>query len=178
MKTEFAEVACTETYLAVLKVIRHTCSKFVRQNGGDVDDAISIANEAFIRAYNKDDFDGTKSSFATWIRSKVWYALLDEMRTRVGRTNRMPRVHINLDRVETEGPGFDTEGFLGTLSEDARIVAEMVLRDSVPLNLEVYGRGEYTPGNVVRGLKTVLKELGWSMDRITGSFEEIRTAVC
>lgn len=178
MPTEFAVLACATTYADSQNVVYETCHHFVRCYGGEFEECLSIANEVYTKLYWKDDWKEKKSSFKTWLRRKITYALLEDMRLRRGRNNRLPKVDLELEFLPTEKvEDFDLQDFLDYLSEDARVVAEMVLTESIPLTMEVYQRGDFTPKNVLRALGKVLSGLGWTSKRILESFEEVKQAI-
>lgn len=177
MPTQFATEAFAVTFQDAAPTIMDTCLDFARKYGGEVDEYFSVGCMTFVKAYLGDTFDHTKSSFKTWIRTKVWFQLLDDMRTRLGRNNRLPRVDADLDKHPTQEGSFDLDEFLETLSEDAQTVIQLVVDTPPAFALEVYVRGEFTPGNVLRSLRIFLRDLGWASARIVEAFEEVRQAL-
>ena len=79
-----------ETYAECERLIKSTVNSFQRRYGGDRDELMSAAGEAFMEAYSgpKKRFTLSKKKrpgnfhFGGWLNKTIWYALLDTLNER------------------------------------------------------------------------------------------------
>ena len=76
--TTLTEISRAETYNDIRDLLYKICWTFIGKYDGEFNEYFSIANEAYLRAY--DEFDSSCGGFANWIWSCVWNSLLDELR--------------------------------------------------------------------------------------------------
>ena len=171
--TDLAMIAVSETYLDVEKLIFHTVHRFVKAYGGDFDEYRSDANLAYMDAYQT--YHRSKGTFEAWVRFKVWKRLLEVLRTKIGRNNRLPRVEADLEAmpVHAEPNPFWLSDFLAELSDDARAVVELILDSPQSIEQSIRKRGGDTPHNIKAAVKEFLKDVGWAAGQVTDSFLEI-----
>ena len=132
-------------------------------NVGTFDERLSLANEAWLRAYytyNPHNEQG--ASFATWVRLRTRGVLIDETRRRC-RHNREQSME-GLDCPQRAR--FDLDQFLSLLSPDASHAVREALR--------MTGRNR---GVLWQRLFTTLREQGWNRDRILRAFNEVGEAL-
>ena len=164
--------AINETYGDVELLVYSTVHQFIRSYGGDFDECLSVAHDAYIDAYDR--YDGS-SSFSSWVRWKVWYRLLDDMRNRAKHAARVICDDgTALATVATDTPPeFDLDGFLGRLSREARDVVRVVLDppEEVVKDLALFGD---SPPSFLHTVRTYLAYMGWSKAEVAEAFDEVR----
>lgn len=154
-----------ETYRDVEKLIYKMSWQAARQYGGDCDDYVSAANEAFMDAFaSYDASQGT--AFSTWLFWKIRGAITCEIRKPFTEP-------CDMNSIAKEDQ-FDCDVFIRELKHDARIVVRMVIESPVDVFDLLHHKDI---GSVMRcGLYCKLKNIGWTVARISESFSEIRTA--
>lgn len=162
-----------ETYEDVKKLIYKTCYDYARRYGGDIDELVSIGNEAYCVAYST--YDATKNvKFATWVRTQVWYAMKNAKRAKrkYRKEYACGEYDVQLTRASSE---FDLDNFAVGLTPDSQFILGLI--QSPPDNLinpiEAKGGHGY---NWRSTLRTHLIGLGWTVSRVLESYEEIRNA--
>lgn len=177
MATKVAErMALSETYADVERLVYKTCWQFVERHGGEFDECLSIANGAYMEAYRT--HTASRSRFSTWLRTCVWYALLNAERAESRRRERT--VHDNgplLDIVAENADGLkrlSTDGLLSELGDDAATVVRITL----DAGRELAAMASFRKAPDHRSaICQYLHGVGWTMDRIAESFREIRGAI-
>jgi len=165
--------AITETYADIEKMIFHMAWKAVNMFGGDWDDYFSIANEAFIDAYNS--FDPDQTQFTTWlwwnVRGRILHSMnktkMDQMTTNIGDDVEM------IDLAEREH--FDFQRFYDELSIGAKRVVMLVI-DS-PWDLAEIAFSNDGPECIRSGMFKQLRRMGWTVAMICDAFVEVREAL-
>jgi DNA-directed RNA polymerase specialized sigma24 family protein len=170
-----------DNYRDCKAILYHTVIRFKRRYGGDLDDLVSEANEAFLRAcYSWREEGG--ASLKTWVRSKVWHALLKARRKQARRHRLLPTVGA-AERLLAGLPqprAFDLPGLLRELSEGAAEAARLAVEPPLDVLLAArrHGRGKRLHAGARRqAVREYLAELGWSVRRINAAFREIREAL-
>ena len=162
----------TDTYKGVEKMLDQLSWKAARRFNGDFDDYRSVANEAFLTAYEKfDPVRGIKfSTFLHWcVSNAIWGQVASDRK----RNERFCSTG-DLDRNTAEDELGRVGRMMTDLSDDARTVVELVTQTPGELVQIVRSR---KPLESRRHLWRYLRELGWTMGRVLGSFEEIREAL-
>lgn len=163
-------------YKLVRDLIFYQAQSFKESYGGMIDELISEANFAFVKAHNQ--FITGRSptgkeitdSYATEISRSVWYRLFDSMRLKVRREHLAKMVSIEDEGVEGEMfNAFD-------LSKDARYVVALVLDppDYIISSAELKGGECRNYRSAIRGF---LKKNKWSATRIDCVFNEIKDII-
>lgn len=170
-------------YTAVSDLIFHQVYKFKRTYGGDIEDLMGEAHVAFMRGHRAcEKGENTDPVYSTEIRRWVWYLLFDALRVRLERKRKVKfSTTEGKEEVfaEPEVSTFDRDGFMATLSEDARYAAGLVL--NTPPALDKVARGK---GGSARNYKSTVREylkapqlcpprLGWKQERVIAAFNEI-----
>lgn len=154
------------TYESVKKLIKKLCNRKHCQRC-TFDDRLSVANEAYAKSHT--DWKPERSSFSTHIHNRVRFALLTECKK--CKQQKIKYAHYNTNQIQAkEKLGF--WGTLGELSEDAHVVANLLIETPGEL---VKLRNSRRKG--LRFLRSCLYELGWGIERIRESFSEIRRAL-
>jgi hypothetical protein len=156
-----AEVACRMEYEGVEQMLNRICWKFKTTHGGDWDELKSVANLAFIKAW--DNYNDSRSAFTTYCWHYVWGYLMNYTTSRLKQ-----KVNCEADETVAYRPLS-----LEELSDDANTVIRLVL--STVVDWHGVARRQ---DDIRWGLwKTLKKELNWSAKRVMESFEEIREAL-
>jgi hypothetical protein len=152
-----------EAYRGIEKMIYKLSWQAARRYGGDWEDYASAANEAFMDAYSSYD-PGQHTLFSTWLWWKIRGAITREIRKPCTEP-------CDMNSISKEEQ-FDCEAFIRELGFDARVVVRMVVESPV----EVFDLLHHKDiGSVMRcGLQRKLKNIGWTVARISESFSEIR----
>lgn len=167
-------------YLSVQDLIKATVKQFATTKGGDRDELMGIANLTYAKIEKR--WDGDLSKFSTWIRYNVWNAMLDHLRTEIGRLRRVPRTYVDdMDTAFTTPSPSDSQlkAMLDGLSKEARLVASLVVEDvpEITLFMRMRKRKNPTPSNYLYSIKEFLQDIGWSASEIATSFKEIKEAL-
>lgn len=168
-----ANWAAEETFKEHKGLIHSTVKEFAKQKGvcGDgFEDMTSQAMLYYTQAYVSHDPE--VANFSTHARFKIWMGLLEQARKIAKEKARMQRVGLETLPL-THKEGFSPEKFFSDLSPDAQFLGQLVL--DPPSGLAQ--RGVDKVPSIRASLKKFLKDLGWSMERITETFQEIREAL-
>ena len=165
--TTLTQEAITETFEDTKNLIHKTCHDFISANGGNYEDAFSLAQQIFFEVYERyDEHKGTL--FSTYLRQVIWWRLMDSYRSAKYRSTNLPRVPVELETIKVDTTHeFDLQDFCDRvgLGKDARTVCDLVAkRPEVP--------GRTRAGK--KALKKILtKEFGWSIHRCDRTFRQI-----
>lgn len=152
---------CEMTYEDVELLIYKTATQFRTKYGGDLDDLISVSNLCFLQVYQK-PFDPTKGAkFSTWLRIKVWYALLSDRRNRAIRASR--EMTTDWEDIPENLYSCDAEENRWDLSEDAEMLIKAALSGQIKTSDSLMG--------IARD------DRGWSWERITNGWKEVQEAI-
>lgn len=171
-----------EGYAQVCDMIMGQAYSFVRRTGEDFEEVLSEANELFVTGHIQYDGGLTNKKrvimwdYKTQIHLCIWYGLYDKMRN--GNNRRKIAQFVPLeghDRATKDGD-FNAGEFVEELSTDAKLCAEMVLNPPVGLMQTVYEKGG-TPRNYRSTIRAYLRTMGWSAERVSMAFDEIKTAL-
>ena len=168
-------------YRKVEKLIWDTCLSFRRSHGGDLDDLIGEAHVAYMLCL--DSYNPARSKFGTWVRNKVWFALLERARSTARYHGRFPMecrdAVAGFDDIATrsEPDEFDTDGFLAALGDDARMVAALALEPNIDIRLDCECRKGRDETKIRKSVTAFLRGCGWEPERIAAAFAEVRSAL-
>jgi hypothetical protein len=171
------------TYEDVLDDILLHCRRFWWRFGGEWLDWLSEGNYIFVQAYHSHDED--KGPFIDYLRFMLSRRLYEKVRGKVKRYKGIERGHPR-ERFYANVPDITYQvGFLDRLrmelSDDAYNIVQLVLTVPNDLKLIMLTRPEQE-GHGVRNIRGSVKELlcdiGWSVDKITETFAEIKEALC
>ena len=159
------ELPCAEMHFAMMSEVHSLANQFCRKHSSfRKDEALSVVDMAFIESFQSYDPD-KGASFSTWfhwIAQKRLLTLLEK---------EIETISIEVDVVDPCSSHF--LDFVDELSEDARIVVELVLE--TPKELLRLIQDKWHPRRKTRdNLRQYLVRLGWSIDRVRESFGEIR----
>ncbi len=153
---------CEEhAYVDALPLIRATCARFQRRYGGNLDDHLSRADEAFVRAWRGHDPD--KGPFDKQVRYYVWMGLFGQVRDAARRNGTLRRTEMPFDVPDVYSGQERLDRRLREASEDARLAAGLVL----------LGRKINNPARIKETLVEFLLDAGWGAGRILGAFKEL-----
>lgn len=162
--------AISETYVDVERYLWDLSHQFKRQYGGDLEEIIGEARLHYVRAFRTHE-QSKGGLFTSWLRSKVWWGLLDRKRKEARHASRLTRVDLDLDKLPSR------RGLASILSdstnEDVATLMEL-LRES-PGELRALLR--MAPERRRNGLWDYLRGVGWTAQRIRETFEEILEAM-
>lgn len=163
-----------ETYRDVERLLYRLCWQAVYKYGGEWEDYLSAAHEAYADAYAT--FDATQgAAFSTWLWWKVQGAITGERHRGKIQTNTVAcGEDIDLDALPGRS-GFCYNSFLADLGRDAQTVVKMVVESPNEI-WDLLHHKEI--GSISRaGLCRRLQGIGWSVARVVESFSEIREAL-
>lgn len=181
--------AAGECYAECEHIIRATVAGFIERCGGNWDDLMAEANLAFVdgyRAFNRPEFRAKRgydehnpTHFTLNIRRWVLAQLRDYFRTKTQHRCAHKVIVKHEEKCELfcdPKPAFNMLNFTDSLSEDARVAAQLVL--DTPADL---CRAAVARGGSERNLRCLIRQhlagLGWSSKRVNEVFEEIRLAL-
>lgn len=170
--TKYQRTSCEETYHDVENLIYDLCWQFKRKFGGDINELIADANTHFMRAYQAQSFDPSKSKFSTWVSNIVWRGLLcDHTRDRTRRVQVIASEKMDLNEAKLESKLLAA---MAELTGDAATVLRLVVDMPEELAAASRARGGQ-PRNIRSALREYLAGIGWSYERVAESFDEIRS---
>jgi hypothetical protein len=162
-----------ETYCDIEKMLYKMAWQTTKKFGGDFQEHLSAANEAFSDAYISYR-EGMNTSFSTWL---YW-----QVRGRLQRStfrNKMEQHTVNTGEdidlsIFSCKDSFDLHTLLNEVSHDARVAIELIMdSDFVDLDLS-----RETVSCIRSGLAVKLQEIGWTTARIVDAFFEVKEALC
>ena len=168
--------AATWTYEDVEKLIMLEVHKHIARCGGDFHECLSIANEAFMKEYQRWPGESSVASFNTWLVRNIRYRFIDDYRTRKKKSSRIEPVK---DLARLQAPrDFEWRRFALELTEDAQTVLRLIFDDDAPKIIvkESDNRGG-KPKDIRTTLRDYLAGAGWTAKQITDAFHEIRDAL-
>jgi len=161
-RTMLEQYAENQTYIDVERMLYYVCGRFKTRFGGELHEYLSVANDAFLRAYLK--WDPAKSAFTTYAWHCTWNALRDVARQRRRWGEKIVGNSELSDRAIDSR--FNLAEFLRELSDDARIVVHVVL--DTPREFADMGKNS---------VRDYLGRIGWATERISESFSEMRESL-
>lgn len=166
--------AIAESYEDVEGILKTLAESHRKASKGllTFEEALSDANEAFMRAYSS--YDGS-AKFATWVWQTVSYRLLEVRRQAAhkARVNRS-RVEGYADYVAhaVTGESRRLRESLEELAGDARVVVGLVLDTPEEVLAAADAKGGRPP-QVRKAITDHLRSIGWTIARVKEAFEEI-----
>lgn len=168
-----------EAFALVENLLFDQVHKFHRRFGGDKDDLIGQANEAFVKGHAEFITGKTrtgrdiKDPYATSIRRWIWFSMFDIMRARIAKNDATEAIGER-DFAHTDAERFDIEELcLGT---DARKVVKLLIDAPRSVELPAERKGG-TPRNYRSTVREWLTDRGWAPLRINAAFREIKNAL-
>lgn len=121
--------AAGETYLDVESLIYKTIWDFRARYGGNEEDLLDVCQEAFVEAYRT--HNEQLSSFVTWLRTKLWFAMATALRTEKTKhryTHEEDDRGIRLNTIPAKKTVNFWEDIAPQFSEDARYIADCLFQ--------------------------------------------------
>ena len=174
-----------ETYEDVEKLIYWHAHRFIQGHGGEFEELVSIANQVFMDSYEQ--FDISKGvDFSTYLginivrrfQDNYWYEKKREMPSldwqnefeSEGGTFKKFASDVEDYRCTTK---FSFEDFTEEMSEDAKTVIRLAIDTPAELAEVAFGKGG-DPRNWRSTIRDFLCSMGWSYERVSRTFEEVR----
>lgn len=158
-----------DTYADVEKLIYHVANKFRAKHGGDIEELISEANVAFMKAYKH--FNPKRGAkFSTFLHWVIWNHLLS-----FAKKPSLPVVDAG-QVLDNQPEAFLVWDFIDGLTEDAAIVVDLVFASPAELIESAEGKGNQAR-NWRSSIRDYLLQRGWGTDRIINCFSEIAAAL-
>lgn len=170
MNAAIRKDAITETYIDVEKLIYDTAHKFRKRYGGDLEEIISQANYLFVMSYYH-NYKQINISFTSRVRHYIWHGLLSDLRK-----EHLSKRYREQDIIFHTGPKLGFVELLDEVGNDAKNVINLIL-DTPEELLTIITDKRCSPKQSRTVIKEHLKKIGWSLDRIRNSFNEITRAV-
>ena len=190
MNTMLRKEILTATYEDMQNLIFETAWKYWRRNGGDIEDLVGQANLSFIRAV--DSYDESKSELTTWIV----VCINQDLRNYMVREYRQTHISIIDEKIKhshlsvsNEGEHLDIQDSYNSISvmelldemeKDAHIILQLFLETPKEVIMNVLEEGRHMnhlQGYMRRRLRNRLRQMGWTIERIKKSFNEIKAAI-
>lgn len=168
-----------DAYESVKMMIYKIVNKYQRRHGGEFDELLSVAHEAFMEAVWS--FDPNRGKFTTHVWNRVTYKFKDEaklLRKGGGFVHEEGNASLNkgeeyLTAIQKADPDllkdkkrFDLQKFLGELSQEAREAAEVAL-----------SIGSDNKGMSLVDIMSILVEAEWTAAEILKAFKELKEAL-
>lgn len=176
------QAAAALVYEDLSHVLDTTAGGFARRFNQDYEEARSFANLVFVQEYPR-YLANPVQAFDTWLRYTVWNQLIDNLRKSMAK-QRQPEggwvtgneaLAMVADRASVD-PEERMEELTESLSEDARLIAKLVINPPEEIEQKVEERGG-KPGNTRKVIRHYLKKQGWSSARVSNAYEEIRGSI-
>jgi DNA-directed RNA polymerase specialized sigma24 family protein len=172
-----------EVFAEVEATFRAAVGKFLKQYRKAMfriyaDQIVSAAGVGYMDALSTFDPD-LKTEFASWVWTKVWGKMLDELRRHIRRCKK--HGWEPLTEFEDHGPTtFDRDEFMAKLSPDGRTVAGIAMDSPIELQFVVAAIDDRDPpsdDNVREAVRQYLMEQGWTKVRVKRAFQEVKDAL-
>jgi RNA polymerase sigma factor (sigma-70 family) len=190
-------VNASETYRRVEHLLYRTAWEVARQTKLDLDELVSEANEAYLKAL--DSYDPGRGAFTTHLVVVVRHQLIHFVRWQL-RCHRRPHQLKDRPKLRQGQPAervyvvpshyrdFKPEDLQDELGDDGRLVVGLTLNPPADLARYVYGTADDRPGRsgparfTPRRFRAALKRhlrgtLGWSGPRVRRCFADVRQAL-
>lgn len=168
--------ATAETYEDVRLMIYKVCWKFQRKYGGEFEEWRGMASLHFMRAYNTFN---SSTKFSSWCQLIVYRLLQEDVRVAARKRARVPIQYVS-EVLASAASGYGT-GFaelMCDLSEDARMVARIAVEAPPDVRIAILQQGgRVTAPKIRKAIREMLRDLGWSVGRITTAFTELKEAL-
>lgn len=173
-----ATTAITETFDDVQNLMFQYAHKFHKQYGGDWDEWVSEGQEIFMKAYTR--YEPTKGSFVTWFAFFLQKLFMEKVRRQTMRNVRHRKVDMDLYLYVKPRKAFDLEELGRDLSDDARMVVQLMLETPNDLKLcfAEQKKNIRFRDRILNGLIQFLSDIGWQQDRVFDAFDEVSQALC
>lgn len=179
MNTALRKDILTETYNDMQGLIFETTWKYWRIHGGDIDDLIGQANLSFIRAV--DSHDGSRSKLTTWIGVCIQQDLRNYMVNEYKQTHpiSIDDENFNLD-IRASNNSFSVMELLDEMEKDALTILQLFLETPKEIIMDILEEGKqmnHIQGHLRGRLRNRCRQMGWTIERIKKSFNEIKKAI-
>jgi DNA-directed RNA polymerase specialized sigma24 family protein len=173
-----SRTAAEETWLDLQGLKNSVILKFQQKYGGSWDDWESEAHEIFMKAWER--FNPEKGKFSTWYGFFLHKLFMEKVRRQAMFHARHQQVYTNLEGYTKPSKSFDCMAFLKDLSEDAKLVAMLVLDTPNDVKLAVLerNRNESIRNKMLDSITEFLTDLGWKEERVFSTFDEVSGALC
>ncbi len=167
--------ALSQTYQDILPLIIRTTNSFITRYGfsGDresyFEEALSIANSAFVEAYHSFKSD-KRCLFTTWVYNTIWYRLKDSKLRPIPKIDYVPPPHTF---------NFRFSEILTDASQDARLIISLIM--DIPNDIQTIilkkRKGKVRGRNIRSGIRKYLLQTGWNRLRFQKAAEEIEQLI-
>lgn len=177
MEATLRKEILTETYEDMRILIFDIVREFQRRYDGDIDDLMAQANLLYIYAYDK--YDETKAKLSTWLTCRINYGLLTYIKAEYKQTH----LSINNEhtKIESETPNqFSIMELLDEMEQDALTILQLFLETPKDIIQNIIDEGKqmnHIQGYMRKRIRNRMRQMGWTIRRITESFEEIKNAL-
>ncbi len=180
-----ASIAIEITYEEVEDMIYEACWRFFNKYKGDWHEWLSEANYIFMVAYYSYN-EELGASFSTYLRYLLDRRLVDRVRKAI-REQRYHDKSLTKKTIAGTGCKMVTKHALpvldklrGSISKDAFDMARLIIEMPTDLRFAIMCRPDYEsrPKKARKAVCELLTDFGWSAEKISESFKEIREALC
>lgn len=179
MNTVLRKDTLGETYKDMEKLVLKVTWRFQTRYGGEIDDLIGQANLLFILAV--DEYDETKQAqLSTWLWHYINKGLWNYVKAENHKNN-----HISIDDEDKNiNPqildSFSILELLDELEQDTLLIIQLFFETPNEIIQGVLDDGKqmnHMQGYMRRRLRNRLKQMGWTIKRISEAFKKIKEAV-
>lgn len=163
-------------YEKVKNLIHKLAIGYAKSHGGDVDELVSEGHVAFMRAYPK--WDPEIGALTTL----MYHAVINQFNSYSRRQAKHQGYQFGqaeetkAEDVVDDKPTFDLPDFLETLSNDARVVVQLIFNAPRQLEQDAEDKGGHAK-NWRSSLRQLLRDMQWSVEEIRSAFDEVRNAL-
>ena len=159
-------------YQATEPYLYRIVGKHRQQYGGDREELLSQAHYHFVLACHSWRPGGYWKTLHGWIGYYVSRELRESVRTHARRSRLLSRKYMHLEGIPMR-QSFDLHAMLKEVSDDARCILELVVGPHLNNLIDNKNSKEPLPWTKRCYLKRFLREAGWTVRRISESFQEI-----
>lgn len=169
------EDAIATTLKDVEKLLFLTISRMRKQYQLDFDEMLSAAYLGFTEAFHS--YSNDKGEFTTWVAFKATKAIQTLLRKEIKRTSQPVTSEIELTLIAYKESFWDIDEWMETLSEEARMVAQLALAPPSDIKATLAQLKYKTPANWRYAIRDYLNDCGWVEDKVKRVFQEIHEAL-
>lgn len=160
-----------QNYVDVSRLVNKLAWNYVKTHGGDFDEVLAQANEAYVMAAAS--YVPEKSRFTTWVYQQVWFRLRKIRRGRSVRTVELTEEALEQREAKTNW----LECLMAEISDDARTVVRVLVESPTDVLKALFGARPCGVKARKKLLRHMRREHGWSIARVLSAFSEIKEAL-
>ena len=156
-------------YEEVKDLFYFVIDRFICTHGGDREELLSICHEGYIIACQ--NYDPTKTKFATWVYNNLWWKMLTHDRNEKKRVRHFEEADFTF--IEQKHYSKPLAELYDVLTDDAKCVCEVLL-DLSPEFLQSFRDSGQFVRKIRRAIRQLFLDIGWPRYRIRLAFRDLR----